>query len=182
MADVPHSASGRHSIIELAPLELDCMNALWPLGEATVRDIQEALVQIRPRAYTTIMTIMDRLARKGTVVRRKTGRAWVYRPNLSADEARASAVSRVIDGFFDGSSDALAVHISGRGAVWSAPSPVARTHAEHLREDAAEVPPAKRARPAPSPKSSTASISADAPEAAEHTPPPQAPVLDTSLL
>ena len=42
----------------------------------------------RPRAYTTIMTIMDRLARKGVVERRKVSRAYVYRPNLSAEQAR----------------------------------------------------------------------------------------------
>src|SRR5271163_3444242 len=92
---------GRHSILNLSPLELDCMNALWPRGEASVRDIQEALLPRRPRAYTTIMTILDRLAQKGIVSRRKTGRAWVYRASLSASEARAHAVAQVVAGFFD---------------------------------------------------------------------------------
>jgi BlaI family transcriptional regulator, penicillinase repressor len=73
----------RHSILDMAPLELDCMNALWPLGEATVRDVHLALAGSRPRAYTTIMTILDRLAQKGVVARRKVGRAWVYRPKIS---------------------------------------------------------------------------------------------------
>ena len=87
------------------------MNALWPSGEATVRQIQQALRPTRPRAYTTIMTILDRLAQKGIVQRRKAGRAWVYRANLSADEARAHAVSQVVDGFFGGSPGALASHL-----------------------------------------------------------------------
>jgi len=73
----------RHSILDLAPLELDCLNVLWPLGEATVRDVQQALQPTRPRAYTTIMTILDRLAQKGVVQRQKAGRAWLYRANLS---------------------------------------------------------------------------------------------------
>ena len=77
----------RHSILDLAPLELDCMNVLWPLGEATVRDVQQALRPTRPRAYTTIMTILDRLAQKGVVQRQKAGRAWLYRANLSAASA-----------------------------------------------------------------------------------------------
>jgi predicted transcriptional regulator len=102
----------RRSILDLAPLELDCMNALWRLGEATVRDIHGALATTRPRAYTTIMTILDRLAQKGVVERQKAGRAWLYKANLSADQARTHAVTRLVEGFFQGSTEALASHIS----------------------------------------------------------------------
>ena len=102
----------RRSILDLAPLELDCMNALWRLGEATVRDIHAALATTRPRAYTTIMTILDRLAQKGVVERQKSGRAWLYKANLSADQARTHAVARLVEGFFQGSTEALASHIS----------------------------------------------------------------------
>jgi BlaI family penicillinase repressor len=97
----------RRSVLDLAPLELDCMNTLWPMGEASVRQIRDQLAGRLPRAYTTIMTIMDRLARKGVVERRKTGRAYVYRPNLSAEEARTQALGQVVDGFFGGSKEAL---------------------------------------------------------------------------
>ena len=90
------------------------MNTLWPLGEASVREIQTGLAPTLPRAYTTIMTIMDRLAQKGIVVRRKAGRAYLYRPSLSADQARAHAVAQIVHGFFDGSADALAAHLSSR--------------------------------------------------------------------
>lgn len=102
----------RRSILDLAPLELDCMNALWRLGEATVRDIHGALASTRPRAYTTIMTILDRLTQKGVVERQKAGRAWLYKANLSADQARTHAVARLVEGFFQGSTEALASHIS----------------------------------------------------------------------
>lgn len=102
----------RRSILDLAPLELDCMNALWRLGEATVRDIHGALAPTRPRAYTTIMTILDRLAQKGVVERQKTGRAWLYKAHLSADQARTRAVARLVEGFFQGSTEALASHLS----------------------------------------------------------------------
>lgn len=83
------------------------MNTLWPLGEGTVREIRDGLAARRPRAYTTIMTIMDRLARKGVVERRKSGRAYIYRPNLSAQEAQAQALGQVVENFFGGSKDAL---------------------------------------------------------------------------
>lgn len=89
------------------------MNALWRLGQATVRDIHAALATTRPRAYTTIMTILDRLAQKGVVERQKSGRAWLYKPQLSADQARTHAVTRLVEGFFQGSTDALASHLSG---------------------------------------------------------------------
>jgi predicted transcriptional regulator len=106
------AAKGRHSIFELAPLELHCMNALWSLGEGSVRDIREALAPSLPRAYTTIMTIMDRLAQKGVVARQKIGRAYLYRPNLSAEVARSHAVEQVVEHFFGGSAPALQDHLA----------------------------------------------------------------------
>jgi len=112
----PHRGSGpRHSILDLAPLELECMSVLWPLGEGTVRDIHRQLSASRPRAYTTIMTIMDRLAQKGIVARRKVGRAYRYQASLSADEARFGAVEKIVRGFFGGSAEALAAHLAGVG-------------------------------------------------------------------
>ncbi len=88
------------------------MNALWRLGEATVRDIHAALATTRPRAYTTIMTILDRLAQKGVVERQKAGRAWLYKAHLSVHQARTHAVTRLVEGFFQGSTEALASHLS----------------------------------------------------------------------
>jgi predicted transcriptional regulator len=110
---VPKTHSPRRSVLDLAPLELDCMNTLWPMGEGTVREIRDRLAERRPRAYTTIMTIMDRLARKGVVDRRKVGRAYTYRANVSADEARAQALGQVVDNFFGGSKEALIAQLNG---------------------------------------------------------------------
>jgi|SRR5579863_2499416 len=107
------SPSPRRALLDLAPLELDCMNTLWPMGQGTVREIRDNLAARRPRAYTTIMTIMDRLARKGVVERRKVGRAYMYSPNLSAEEARTQALGHVIENFFGGSKEALFAHLNG---------------------------------------------------------------------
>jgi BlaI family penicillinase repressor len=106
-------SSPRRSVLDLAPLELDCMNTLWPMGEGTVREIRDSLAARRPRAYTTIMTIMDRLARKGVVERRKVGRAYTYRANVTADEARAQALGQVVENFFGGSKEALLTQLNG---------------------------------------------------------------------
>ena len=110
-------AAPRHSILDLAPLELECLSVLWPMGEGTVRDIHAALAASRPRAYTTVMTIMDRLEQKGIVARRKVGRAFLYQPMLSAEEARLRAVEKIVNGFFDGSREALAAHLSEPGVI-----------------------------------------------------------------
>jgi predicted transcriptional regulator len=118
----------RRSLLDLAPLELECMNTLWPMGQGTVREIRDQLAPRRPRAYTTIMTIMDRLARKGVVERHKVGRAYCYRPSLSADEARAHALGQVVEGFFGGSTEALLEQIGapGRDSIRRPPAEIAR--------------------------------------------------------
>jgi len=116
MAD--KAPSPRRSLLDLAPLELDCMNTLWPIGEGTVREIRDLLAARRPRAYTTIMTIMDRLARKGVVERAKAGRAYVYRPRLTVEDARAQALGQVLENFFGGSKEALLAQLgNGTAAV-----------------------------------------------------------------
>src|SRR5271154_740875 len=109
--------SPRRSLLDLAPLELDCMNTLWPIGEGTVREIRDLLAARRPRAYTTIMTIMDRLARKGVVERAKAGRAYVYRPRLTVEDARAQALGQVLENFFGGSKEALLAQLGNGAAV-----------------------------------------------------------------
>ncbi|MGB0034920.1 MAG: BlaI/MecI/CopY family transcriptional regulator [Candidatus Acidiferrales bacterium] len=111
MTDKPPAP--RRALLDLAPLELDCMNTLWPMGEGTVREIRDRLAERRPRAYTTIMTIMDRLARKGIVERKKIGRAYMYRPNLTAEDARTQALGHVVEGFFGGSKEALIAQLRG---------------------------------------------------------------------
>ncbi len=117
MADRNNWNGRRKSALDLAPLERDCMTALWPLGEATVRDIREALLAVRPRAYTTIMTIMDRLAHKGIVTRRKVGRAYVYRAAVTAEEARSRAVGQLVENFIGGSPAALVTHLTRAASV-----------------------------------------------------------------
>ncbi|MFZ0640536.1 MAG: BlaI/MecI/CopY family transcriptional regulator [Candidatus Acidiferrales bacterium] len=106
------SEARRRKLLELAPLELECMTTLWLLREGTVREIRDALAARRPRAYTTIMTIMDRLARKQIVARHRVGRAWCYQANLSRQEARAHAIAQVVESFFGGSAEELLEHVS----------------------------------------------------------------------
>ena len=89
------------------PLELLCLNALWSLTEGKVKDVQQIVGVTRPLAYTTIMTVLDRLVRKGKLARRKVGRAFVYVPQSSRDAMRHTAIRELVDGLFDGSTDEL---------------------------------------------------------------------------
>ena len=92
-------------------LELTCLRALWRLGEGTVHDVRKAVSKERVLAYTTVMTLLDRLEKRGCVARRKPGRSYVYRPKVSRDAMREHALKQLTDGFFDGSADALLRYI-----------------------------------------------------------------------
>ena len=89
------------------PLELLCLKTLWVLREGDGRDVQRVVAQTRPLAYTTIMTVLDRLVRKGKLVRRKHGRKFVYAPHESRETLRRLAVRELIEGFFDSSEEQL---------------------------------------------------------------------------
>ncbi len=89
------------------PLELLCLRALWNLEEGSVKEVRRLVAQTRPLAYTTIMTVLERLVRKGKLARRKAGRAFVYAPQESRDEMRRVAIQELLDSFFDGSEEEL---------------------------------------------------------------------------
>ncbi|HTS63754.1 MAG TPA: BlaI/MecI/CopY family transcriptional regulator [Candidatus Acidoferrales bacterium] len=93
------------------PLELACLKALWTLGEGNVRSVQQSLAHSRPLAYTTVMTVLDRLVRKGKLTRRKVGRSFVYSPTATRDTLRKAAVRELLEGFFDGSPEQLLVFL-----------------------------------------------------------------------
>ncbi len=88
-------------------LELLCLRALWRLGEGTVHDVRKGVSKERVLAYTTVMTLLDRLEKRGCVARRKLGRSYIYRPKIGRDVLREQALKQLLDGFFDGSVDAL---------------------------------------------------------------------------
>ena len=93
------------------PLELECLKALWRIGDGTVKDVRLVLTEQRNLAYTTVMTVLDRLVRRGSVERKKAGRSFVYTPVLGREELRRLAVQELLGTFFDGSKEALAAYL-----------------------------------------------------------------------
>src|SRR5438046_9800523 len=94
---------------ELPPLDQKFMKGLWSHGQGTVHDDRAVLFPRRPLAYTTVETLLQRLAGKGVLAREKLGRRNVYRPTLPAELFRERAIDRVVRDFFNGSRDLLRV-------------------------------------------------------------------------
>lgn len=86
----------------LGPLETEVMRVAWSAHEPlSVRAVLENLNEGRPRplAYTTVMTVMNRLVDKGAFRRRRAGRGYVYEP--TSTDAAGMAVRRVVDAYGD---------------------------------------------------------------------------------
>ncbi|MBC7309060.1 MAG: BlaI/MecI/CopY family transcriptional regulator [Actinomycetales bacterium] len=87
----------------LGDLERAIMDRLWALDETdptaslTVRDIHESISQERDIAYTTVMTVLDRLTKKGLVTRERDGRAWRYQPVSTSEEITAQLLREGLD-------------------------------------------------------------------------------------
>jgi len=80
----------------LGPLEQDVMDVVWGLRDATVRDVHAELASSREIAYTTVMTTMARLARKGLLLRDTADLAHRYRPVVTRDQYARGAVGDVL--------------------------------------------------------------------------------------
>lgn len=76
------------------------MDIVWSRGESNVRDVAEKLG--RPLAYTTVMTTLDRLFKKGLLDRRKLERAFIYSPHLSRRDWERQRAGELVAGFLAG--------------------------------------------------------------------------------
>ena len=99
------------------PLEMLCLKALWSLGEGNVSEVRRLVGESKPLAYTTVMTVLDRVARRNIVSRKKMGRAFVYAPRISKDSIRRLALKEFVDSFFDGSEEKLAGFLRRGGST-----------------------------------------------------------------
>jgi predicted transcriptional regulator len=86
------------------------MDVVWEGGELPVRDVQARLA--RRVAYTTVMTTLDRLFKKGFVTRRREGRAFLYTAALGRLEIEASMTASLLSGVLGGEDDAARPFLS----------------------------------------------------------------------
>lgn len=87
------------------------MKLVWERQEATVRDVYEALLAHRRIAYTTVMTMMNVLERKGHLRKRAEGRSFVYRSVRPRRQVVRAMVRDFLDRVFGGSAEPLLVHL-----------------------------------------------------------------------
>lgn len=97
---------------KLGERELDIMQSLWKLERATVSQVQEDLrEQGNDVAYTTIQTMLNRLEAKKLVARDNSERTHLYHAVLEEPSVAGSALQRLIERFFRGSTEALATRL-----------------------------------------------------------------------
>ncbi|QZT64950.1 BlaI/MecI/CopY family transcriptional regulator [Mycolicibacterium austroafricanum] len=102
-------------LTRLGELERSVMDHLWSAGEPqTVRQVHEALAAHRDLAYTTIMTVLQRLAKKNLVVQHRDDRAHRYAPTHGRDELVAGLMVDALDQAAAGSREAALVHFVER--------------------------------------------------------------------
>lgn len=89
----------RHSSGQLGPLEQRLLEALWTRGNATVRELIDN--GYNDLAYTTVMTTLDRLFKKGLLAREAEGKAFRYVPRFTREELQREAAGRALRQWLD---------------------------------------------------------------------------------
>jgi predicted transcriptional regulator len=111
------AAAGDPVETALGTLEREVMDVLWREGDLAVRDVQSRLA--RSIAYTTVMTTLDRLYKKGILLRRQSGRAFLYSAAVTRPQLQAQIASNVLAGLLrsrDGAAPVLSNLIDSVGA------------------------------------------------------------------
>ncbi len=93
------------------PAELEVLQIIWEHGACTVREVMDFLKCKRPRAYTSVMSLMNVMAEKGLLNQKPKGRAFIYSAKASRDKTQSSMLSDLLNRAFDGSANALVAHL-----------------------------------------------------------------------
>jgi BlaI family penicillinase repressor len=95
----------------LTEQELEIMKVVWERDSTTVRDVYETLRAQRQIAYTTVMTMMRILERKGHLKVSRADRAYVYRPARPRQRVLGEMVREFVDRVFGGAAEPLVQHL-----------------------------------------------------------------------
>lgn len=97
---------------KLATLQLEIMDVLWRLKQATVAKVREELAAAgNDLAYTTVATMLTKMERKGVVSHRSEGRIFLYTPAVEREQVAEVMTGELIDGVFGGSPSKLVSHL-----------------------------------------------------------------------
>lgn len=107
----------KEKTVKLTKFELELMTALWELGQASVREIQEKLPEKKRPAYTTVQTIVYRLEEKGAVRRvKKIGNAHIFEAAVTRQSTHRRLINELLD-LFGGSARPLMAHLVETGKL-----------------------------------------------------------------
>ena len=93
------------------PAELEILHLLWNEGALTVRQVMERVNRKRPRAYTSVMSLLNVMTEKGMLVRKPEGRAFVYTAALKREQTLGEMVADLLGRAFGGSAAALVTQL-----------------------------------------------------------------------
>jgi BlaI family penicillinase repressor len=93
------------------PGELEVLDVLWRQSPLSVREVMEILNQRRPRAYTSVMSLLGVMTDKGLLTRKAVGRAFVYAPKAGRQKTMRRMIGDLLGRAFDGSANQLVAHL-----------------------------------------------------------------------
>jgi BlaI family penicillinase repressor len=99
--------------IKATESELEILQVLWRNGTATVRDVHEELSKYKDAGYTTTLKLMQIMHEKGLVERDTTSRTHVYKPLVSQQKAQRSAIDKMVNTMFEGSTAGMVIQALG---------------------------------------------------------------------
>lgn len=92
-------------------LELEILKVVWQIQPADVRQVRDALAEVRDLAYTTVMTMMSIMVDKGFLKRVKDGRKYIYQAVYHEQKASRNILRDIVDRVFGGSTTAVVQHL-----------------------------------------------------------------------
>ncbi len=101
----------RQSLDSLGQLQRAVMEVVWRRGEASVHDVLRELGTRKKLAYTTVLTVLQKLEKAGWLEHRNEGKSYIYTPTASRDEAGAGSVRGFLKRVFEGDAVAMFQHL-----------------------------------------------------------------------
>lgn len=97
----------------LGGLQAAVLDIVWKLGQVTVAEVQAAFPEERRPAYTTVLTVLRSLEKRGMLAHTKKDRMYVYRPAVPAERVRQGALRVLLQRLFGGSRTRLVAELLG---------------------------------------------------------------------
>jgi predicted transcriptional regulator len=95
----------------LTEVELQLMNAIWTIGDCTVKEVQQEISKTRDLAYTSVATIMKILEQKGILKSMKTDKAHLYSSLISKSNYETSSLRHLAENLFEGNPTSMVMRL-----------------------------------------------------------------------